>query len=163
METTIATTALNSAPDEEILLGLPSPADRPAASVVIFDGQCRFCLSQVARFHAWDHQGRLAFLSLHDPLVHALWPDLTHDMLMREMYVIDPAGNRHAGFDSLKYLSRQLPRLWWLAPFLHIPLTRPLWSALYAWVARNRYRWGQVSTCQHGACRAHKPGSQLSG
>ena len=48
---------------------LPTPADRPDADVLIYDGHCGICTSQVARLAKWDSRGSLAFVSLHDPLV----------------------------------------------------------------------------------------------
>jgi predicted DCC family thiol-disulfide oxidoreductase YuxK len=68
---------------------LPGVNDRPKADVLIYDGQCVFCRGQVERLAAWDGRESLAFLSLHDPLVAERYPDLTHEQLMEQMYVID--------------------------------------------------------------------------
>ena len=75
---------------------------------------------------------------------------------MREMYVVDSQGRRHAGAAAVRYLSRRLPRLWWLAPLLHLPGTMPLWSWLYRRVAKSRYRFGRVEACDDGSCRIHR-------
>ena len=127
-------------------------ADR---DVLIYDGHCRICTAQVKRLARWDRHGRLSFISLHDPLVAERYPDLTHDELMRNMVVIDPRGGRHAGAAAVRYLTRRLPRLWWLSPFLHFPGSLPLWNWLYGVVARMRYRFGRVEACDDGACRVH--------
>lgn len=134
---------------------LPSPAERPDADVVIYDGNCRICTRQVARLPWWDWQGRLAYLSLHDPEVARRYPDLTHETLMRDMYVVDRAGRRHCGAEALRYLSRRLRRLWWLAPLLHIPFSLPVWQWLYRQIADRRYRWGRVEECSDGGCEVH--------
>lgn len=135
---------------------LPTIADRPDADLVIFDGHCRFCLAQVRRLHRMDWRGSLAFISLHDPEVARRYPDLTHDQLMKEMYVIDQAGQRHAGASSIRYLSRRLYPLWPLMPLLHLPGTMPMWRWLYAQIAERRYRLaGRVDTCEDGACSVH--------
>lgn len=149
-----ADTATNSA--EPAAHGLPTPQDRPDADIVLFDGHCRFCLAQVRRLNRLDRQRRLAFMSLHDPEVASRFPDLTHDQLMKEMYVVDQAGGRHAGAGALRYLSRRLLLLWPLAPFLHVPGTMPLWRWLYDQVARRRY-WlaGRTQSCEDGACAVH--------
>jgi predicted DCC family thiol-disulfide oxidoreductase YuxK len=138
---------------------LPSPAERPDADVVIYDGDCRFCTGQVRRLHRWDKGHRLAFISLHDPLVSERWPDLTHDMLMAEMFVVDRSGQRHGGATAARYLSRRLPQLWWLAPLLHIPFSMPLWRWMYRQVAKRRY-WlaGKArpdEACDGDACKVH--------
>ncbi|MFN9342427.1 MAG: thiol-disulfide oxidoreductase DCC family protein [Planctomycetota bacterium] len=143
---------------------LPSPAERPRADIVIYDGECQFCCRQVARLDWLDRGGRLAFLSLHDPAVAALLPGMSHEELMKEMLVLPAAAaNRqprpvHGGAAAARYLSRRLPLLWWLAPLLHLPGSLPLWSWAYHLVARNRYRWNKArgkADCATGSCDLH--------
>jgi predicted DCC family thiol-disulfide oxidoreductase YuxK len=143
------TNAVSTAPP------LPSPAERPEAEVVIYDGHCRICTGQIRRLASWDRSGRLAYLSLHDPLVAQRYPDLTHDALMRDMYVIDRQGRRHRGAEALRFITRRLPRLWWVAPILHLPGTLSLWQWLYRQVANRRYRFGRVESCDDGSCDLH--------
>lgn len=133
---------------------LPSPGERPAADVVIYDGNCRFCTSQVRKLLWWDCQGKLAYLSLHDPEVARRWPDLSHERLMQEMLVIDQRGNRHWGPEAFRYFSRRLRRLWWTAPLLHFPGIMLIGRPLYRWIARNRYRISGM-TCDEGSCSLH--------
>lgn len=146
----MATTAPAAGP------ALPTLAQRPEADVVIYDGHCRICTGQVRRLAAWDTRGRLAFLSLHDPEVARRFPDLEHDDLMQNMYVVDRQGRRHRGAAAIRYLSARLRRLWWLAPLLHLPGTLPLWQFLYRQVAQRRYRWGRAEGCEDGTCRLHR-------
>ncbi len=134
---------------------LPTPDERPDADVVIYDGHCRFCTGQVRRIHRWDGGGRLAFLSLHEPVVAERYPDLTHDQMMQDMYVVDRQGRRHRGAAAFRYLTRRLPRLWWLAPVMHIPFSLPLWQFLYRQVANRRYWFGKTDQCDDGTCAVH--------
>jgi predicted DCC family thiol-disulfide oxidoreductase YuxK len=136
-------------------VALPAPAARPQADVVIYDGHCRICTGQVKNLERWFAGGKLAYLSLHDPEVSTRYPDLSHDDLMREMYVVDRQGRRHGGAAAIRYLSRRLPRLWCIAPLLHLPGTMPLWSWLYRQVANRRYRFGRIESCDDGSCRLH--------
>jgi predicted DCC family thiol-disulfide oxidoreductase YuxK len=145
---------------------LPDPDSRPDADLVIYDGHCQFCQTQVvrlARFDALDKwlggSGRLSYISLHDPRVHERFPDLTHDDLMEQMYVVDGRGRRHGGADAIRYLSRRLRGLWPLAPILHLPLSASLWRWLYAQVARQRYRWNKPD-CAGGSCEIHFGGKK---
>lgn len=135
---------------------LPTVADRPLADVVIFDGHCRICTGQIRRLARWDTRGRLAFVSLHDPLVAARWPELSREQLMRDMYVVDRRGRRHAGAAAFRYLSRKIPRLWCLAPLLHVPGAMPLWQALYRLIANRRYALGGQAECADEACAIHR-------
>jgi predicted DCC family thiol-disulfide oxidoreductase YuxK len=136
---------------------LPPPAERPEADIVIYDGECRFCTGQVENLARWDSRGRLAFLSLHDPEVAKRFPDLTYDQLMEEMVVVDQAGNRYGGAAAFRYLTTRLPRLYLLAPFMHIPFTMPLWKWGYRQIAKRRYRIAGKTgeACEDEACKVH--------
>ncbi len=134
---------------------LPSPQARPDAAVLIYDGHCKICQAQMQRLARWDKAQRIAYLSLHDPLVAQRYPDLTHDELMRNMVLVDRQGIRHVGAAAVRYLSRLLPRLWWLAPLLHIPFSLPLWQWGYQQVARRRYRWNNSPVCDGDSCGVH--------
>ena len=135
-------------------VSLPGPTDRPEADILIFDGECRFCTAQIRRLHAMDTRDRLAYLSLHDPETSRRWPELTYDELMDHMVLVDGSGRQHAGAAAFRYLSRKLPRLWWLAPLMHIPGSLPLWQFIYRQIAKIRYRFGRVEACE-GGCSLH--------
>lgn len=146
---------------------LVDPDQRPGADVVIYDGHCRFCRGQVERLAKFDRSGRLTFISLHDPRVSQRYPDLTHDQLMAQMYLVDTHGHRHAGAAAIRYLSRKLLLLWAAAPLLHLPGSLAIWQWLYQQVARRRYRWGKTAdSCDSGSCAIHfgeaKPSSSAS-
>jgi predicted DCC family thiol-disulfide oxidoreductase YuxK len=143
---------------------LPRPADHPQADIVIYDGDCQFCCRQVERLNWLDRGGRLAFLSLHDPAVARLLPELSHDELLQEMLVLPASGGgrqprlRYGGAAAARYLSRRLPLLWWLAPLLHVPGSLAFWNWGYQLVARNRYRWNKArgkTDCSSGSCDLH--------
>ena len=125
--------------------------DHPARDTVLYDGQCRFCRSQIAVLRGLDLTGRLAFTSLHDPAVARDYPEISLEDLHRQMYVIDPRGLARGGADAVRYLSRRLMLLWPLALVLHVPGTMPIWQRLYAVVARHRLKI--AGSCRDGACR----------
>ena len=128
-------------------------ATRPPVDTVLYDGQCRFCRRQIEILRRLDVWGHLRFVSLHDPVVGRDFPELDHDDLMRQMYVVDTSGRARGGAESVRYLSRRLPLLWPIALPLHVPGSMPVWNALYRLVARNRYRI--AGTCAEGTCRLH--------
>lgn len=125
--------------------------------VVIFDGKCSFCTKQVKRLNRWDGKQRLSYVSLHDPWVATHCPELTSEMLLEQMYVIDRAGNSFGGAAAVRVLSKTLPRLWILAPLLHIPFSLPLWQWMYMVVARRRYQLDkdQGEVCEGDTCEIH--------
>lgn len=145
------------------MIDLPDPDARPGSDVVIYDGDCRFCTGQVRNLRRLDLiGGRLSFLSLHDPRVAQRYPDLSHDALMDQMYVVDTRGRRHGGSDAVRYLTRRLPLLWPAMPILHLPGTARLWRWAYQQVAKRRYKIGGKTGgktggkgCDSDACSIH--------
>jgi predicted DCC family thiol-disulfide oxidoreductase YuxK len=121
---------------------------------ILFDGECRFCSSSILVLRKLNFRDRLRFVSLHEPSVADDFPDLTFDQLMKEMWVATSDGRRYPGADAVRYLSRRLPLLYPLAPFLHLPGTMPIWRWLYRFVAKNRY-WIAGKKCSEGTCRLH--------
>jgi predicted DCC family thiol-disulfide oxidoreductase YuxK len=140
-------------------LGVMKPVDSQAVMkkiVVLFDGQCNFCRSQIDRLARFDGKNRIEYVSLHEPHVKTDYPNLSFDQLMEQMWVITPEGQQYGGADSLKYLSRKLPRLWFLMPFLHFPLSMPLWRFLYRQIAKRRYKIAGRNCDEGGTCSLHR-------
>ncbi|MDX1943989.1 MAG: DUF393 domain-containing protein [Pirellulaceae bacterium] len=136
---------------------LPTPAENPSGDIVIYDGHCKFCTRQIERLAKWDRKGQLAFLSLHVSEVAKRFPDLTYDQLMEQMYVVDRTGRKHCGAAAFRYLTTRLPRLYSLAPLMHIPFSLPLWQWGYRKLAKHRYMlMGKTAAaCDDGACQVH--------
>lgn len=134
---------------------LPDPELFPDRDVVIWDGQCNFCRSQVQRLRQLDWRGRLSYISLHDPRVAQRYPELSHQQLMEQLWLITPAGQRFGGADAIRYLSLRMPTLWPIAPLMHIPGSGPLWRWLYGLVARQRYRIAGKDCGPDGTCHLH--------
>lgn len=127
---------------------------KPPRDVVLYDGKCRFCRSQIAILRWLDLTGRLDFVSLHNPSVARDFPEIPFERLMREMVLVDRSGVAHGGAQGLRVVSRRLPLLWPLALLLHIPFSQPIWNWLYRLVARNRYRI--AGKCDDGGtCHLH--------
>jgi predicted DCC family thiol-disulfide oxidoreductase YuxK len=132
---------------------LPDPDERPAANLVIYDGQCKFCTKQVKRVAQFDLAGLFSFISLHDPRVSQRFPNLSHQQLMDQMWVVDPTGRQYGGTDAVRLISRKLWTLWPLAVLLHLPGTGWFWRAAYRGIARIRYRLG--GRCENDQCQVH--------
>ena len=157
MNTTTALKSTNDPASRIDQLDLPSPKDFPSRHVVIFDGECSFCKSQVNRLHRWDRRNRLCFVSLHDAFVSESYPDLDHEVLMKQMFVVTPSGKRLGGARALRHLTRLIPRLWPIMPMLHIPFTLPIWQWAYSQIAKRRYRISQKmgNGCESESCKIH--------
>ena len=131
----------------------PTLDERPDAYVLIYDGHCKFCRANVRWISSVD-QGKVAYVSLHDPIVAQRWPDLTHEQLMEHLYIID-GNDKYAGAAAFRFLSRKLVAFWPLMPLMHIPGSLPLWQFGYDRVASIRYRFGRIEDCENGSCQVH--------
>ena len=89
---------------DHLLSPLPSPTDRPGTSIIIYDGECRFCRRQVERLARWDRRQTLSFLSLHDDEVRERFPELSHEDLMKHLYLIDADGTSYVGAEAFVVL-----------------------------------------------------------
>lgn len=142
----MSTATINSA-------DFPTLAERPDGYVVIYDGHCKFCRANVRWISAVD-QGKVAYVSLHDPIVQERWPELSYQQLMDHLYLID-GEDKYPGAAAFRFLSRKLIALWPLAPIMHIPFSLPLWQFVYDRIARIRYRFGKTDDCDNGSCSIH--------
>ena len=50
-----------------------------------------------------------------------------------------PIARALPGFEAYRYVVLRVPGMWWMVPFLYIPvLSRLLGHPIYNWIARNR-------------------------
>jgi predicted DCC family thiol-disulfide oxidoreductase YuxK len=124
--------------------------------VVLFDGACPLCRRTVRVLGALDWLGRLRFEDATDAATRErLAPGLTEAAVLVEMYTIDPAGGRHAGYDGYLWIARVVPLLWPVAVIGRVPGIRRLGHAIYRLVAANRIRRGR---CTDEICAPAIPG-----
>ena len=117
--------------------------------VVLFDGKCAFCIRSLRPIQQCDRRGNLMFVDANDPA--AVGPYLsalgTAD-LSEAMFVID-GDDVHRGYFAFRRLMWNSPFTWPLIPFFYFPFASSFFGTrIYAWVARNRYRFG----CASGSC-----------
>jgi predicted DCC family thiol-disulfide oxidoreductase YuxK len=116
---------------------------------VIYDGQCGFCtrlmrmcraadLRQVLRFHDANARAR----------VHQRFPALAGADFDNAMFLVTPSQRVYRGFFAVRRIVAAVPPLWLLLPLLYAPGSGWIGPKVYAWVARNRRRFG----CESEAC-----------
>jgi predicted DCC family thiol-disulfide oxidoreductase YuxK len=125
-----------------------------AELIVLYDGACSLCRASVARVRRMDPRGRIELLDLHDPSVPARFPQVNKEEAMRLMPAVDPAGRVYSGADAWARIGMALPGWKLLAWLLVAPGIHFLARHLYAWIARNRYRWNR-ELCDDGTCALH--------
>lgn len=118
------------------------------AMTLYYDGNCSICRAQMSRLRKRDRAGCLAFSDITAPGFVAREVGVNMEALGTQIHVRTADGCLLVGIDSLIAIYTALGRGWWVAP-LRWRMLRPLFSAMYRSLARNRYR---LSACADGVC-----------
>jgi predicted DCC family thiol-disulfide oxidoreductase YuxK len=125
---------------------------------VLFDGTCSLCRASAERVRRFDGRQRIELLDLHDPSAARRFPRIDRDQAMKWMQAVDPSGRTFSGADAWAQIGRLLPGWNLVAWILLAPGIRWFAGKIYAWIARNRYRWNR-NVCADGSCQMHVPSS----
>jgi predicted DCC family thiol-disulfide oxidoreductase YuxK len=121
---------------------------------VLFDGSCNLCRASAERARRFDKAQRIEFLDLHDPAAPQRFPQVNREEALRLMQAVDPNGKVFSGSDAWARIGALLPGWKLVAWLLLVPGIRWIAGKVYAWIARNRYRWNRA-VCQDGTCSLH--------
>jgi predicted DCC family thiol-disulfide oxidoreductase YuxK len=121
---------------------------------VLFDGGCNLCRGSAERVKLFDTAQRIEFLDLHDRSAQQRFPQVDREEAMLSMLAIDSNGSVFRGSDAWARIGMLLPGWKFLAWILLVPGIRSVAGKLYAWIARNRYRWNRA-VCQDRTCQVH--------
>ena len=127
--------------------------------VLIYDGHCRFCISQATRLQRWV-RGRVRLESFRDSGVIARYPGLTEARCERALQLVEPDGRIHSGAEAVAYALRLRPLLAPIAWLYQVPVLRQIVDWGYGTIARNRFRLqgraGGTNAFTDEACRMHQ-------
>ncbi|GAB5521541.1 MAG: thiol-disulfide oxidoreductase DCC family protein [Rhodothermales bacterium] len=117
-------------------------------AVVLFDGVCNLCNTSVNYIIDHDPEGYFKVASLQSESAQALLDDYHLPADYLDSLVLVEGGRVYTRSTAALRIARRLQGgVQVLAVLLAIP--EPLRDIVYAWVARNRYRWfGQRDTCR---------------
>lgn len=128
--------------------------------LVIYDDQCGFCVRLLKVCRALDTRKRLRFVgaraSRQQPeatRVRDEVPDLANADFENAIFAVAPDGRVTRGFFACRRIIRDVPLLWPLLPLAYFPATGWIGPHIYAWVARNRHRFG----CESEVCDLPEP------
>ena len=122
-------------------------------SILLFDGKCRFCQGSVNQLVVMDLFSTLKLVDFHqvDDL-KKLHPELTQELALSQMYLIDPNGNLWGGFFAFRRISLKLPMLYPAIFIYYFPGMGILGPIVYKWVAQNRYLFHFNKICKSNSC-----------
>jgi predicted DCC family thiol-disulfide oxidoreductase YuxK len=116
---------------------------------VIYDGRCGFCIRSLKICRALDVRGALRY---HDATarreVHQAFPELAGADFEHAMFVVSEDRQVSRGFFAFRRILRESPLTWVLLPLFYLPGSGIVGPRVYAWVARNRRRFG----CESEVC-----------
>jgi len=122
---------------------------RTEAIHVIYDGQCLFCIRSLKLFQAADVKCALRFHDAHDQKVIASkFPELQGADFDNAMFVVTASRAVYRGFFAFRRMIWASPLTWLLIPLFYFPGASYLGTRVYAWVAKNRLKFG----CHSDAC-----------
>lgn len=122
---------------------------------VLYDGLCPICVTEIRflQFLQRNHPGKVNFIDISKPGYDgAKYKDISYEMAMEEMHVIDEKDEVHCGIPAFAVMYSAVG-LGWLGRLMMSPLLRPFMDKSYAIFARNRLKWtGRGEECTTGRC-----------
>ena len=125
-----------------------------AELTVLYDGACNLCRASVTRVRRLDSGGRIELLDLRGASVAVRFPQVNLEEAMRLMQAVDRSGHVYSGADAWARIGLTLPGWRFMAWVILVPGIHFVAQRVYAWIARNRYRWNR-EICEDGTCALH--------
>ncbi|XP_069560480.1 uncharacterized protein [Brachyistius frenatus] len=127
----------------------------PAAVRVLYDGLCPICVTEIRflQFLQKNQPEKVNFIDISLPGYDgAKYKDVTYEMAMDEMHVIDEKDEVHRGVPAFSVMYGAVG-LGWLGRFMMWSPVRPFMDKSYAIFARNRLKWtGRGDECTTRRC-----------
>ena len=121
--------------------------------VLLYDGNCGFCLESVKRVRVLDIFGRIDPLNFHtQPDLTKIHPLLTPQRCRSEMILLEANGKLAGGFEAFARLTHHLATLWILAPLTYLPGASWMGTRLYRWISEHRYLLHKNPICKSNQC-----------
>lgn len=117
-----------------------------AGSVVFIDGHCRHCRLAGAWLKRLDLSSRLAVRSFRSDSSYLRF-GITVAALEQDMHLVS-GSEVFRGFAAVTELSRQLPLLWPLYPFLLLAERAGFGARVYRWLAERRLIVPDAASCR---------------
>ncbi|KAM3618878.1 uncharacterized protein V6R79_026247 [Siganus canaliculatus] len=122
---------------------------------VLYDGLCPICVTEIRllQFLQRKQPEKVDFVDISLPGYDgAKYKDVSYEMAMEEMHVIDEKDEVHRGVPAFAVMYSAVG-LGWLGRFMMWAPVRPFMDKSYAIFARNRLKWtGRGEECNTGRC-----------
>ena len=108
--------------------------------VLLYDGECRYCVEWADRLRSMDPDHAIALVAAAERDRLPGVPFIEPDALDRAIHLVLPDGRVLVGADAVVAVLRRLPRWRWLAGAFRIPGVGLLADRVYRWTAARRHR-----------------------
>jgi acetyl esterase len=116
--------------------------------VLLYDGNCGFCIRWVERIRRWDRHRRVQLIASQRRHEIPELPAIPVEALDRAMHLVLPDLTVVSGGGAVREVLRYLPGGAGLRLLLRIPGMPAVVDRGYGWVAARRHRLG----CSEGTC-----------
>ena len=121
---------------------------------VIFDGDCGFCQRSIRWGKRLDWLHQMDWRTRLEPGLNDTFPQLSGEETQRRMVSIRHDGKTYGGFFAVRDIMIHFPLTFLPALVLYLPGMSLLGVPVYAWIAKNRHRFGGTS---QSSCSIGKP------
>ncbi len=121
----------------------------PEAPTILYDGTCNLCREQVKFWKRISHG--IKFIPLQEGLQY--FPQISYQEAMQEMKLVNK-NKVYGGAEAFVQLFKcSYPVLGYIALLYYLPGIRFVTDKVYAFIAKNRYRFfGKQIDCEDGSC-----------
>ncbi len=127
--------------------------------IVVYDGECRFCIWSVRRMKKKDKRSQFDYLPRQTQGIEAHFPKLASSDFNTGMRLLVGKEDIYVGADAVYQIYRRLPPFHlfaWFVPragftLYRVPVLNLIFRVGYALIARYRYLSGRVA-CDTGTC-----------
>jgi predicted DCC family thiol-disulfide oxidoreductase YuxK len=115
-----------------------SKMNRTKKIQIFYDGHCPLCLAKRDFLMRRDKESVLSFADIRSPDFQSLEIPVRIEQLEKEIHCIDSDGRILRGMEVIRAAYKAVG-IGWLAAPTGWPVLRPMFDALYRWVAKNRH------------------------
>ena len=108
--------------------------------MLLYDGKCPFCQNSVQILKVIDFFRILTYVDLHEIQdFKALHPQLTKELALSQLYLLEPNGKIYGGFDVFRRICFLMPLLYPVILIAYFPGMRWIGPFVYRLIAKNRF------------------------
>lgn len=108
--------------------------------VVVYDGECSFCIQQVENFKNLDSGEEMEFVPRQDPTLATRFPILSDSKFDTGMRYVKSDGSVDIGADAVYQICRRIPAYRAFAWLYTLPVIKQIARAAYSVISANRKR-----------------------